>query len=345
MGEEKNVLPRLMLDASVVLNPVAFAVHLAAFSSHEQPVGVPVAWLWEELDRRYALLTLADVIGWLRSDLDRCLNEPLGSDQYAAPTASLAMLFAARRLGLIVPVATTHSIKFFESADWASYLSDALGPDWEEIGVSEHQGQTAWTAAVKVIAREKGMAREDLEHLYARNRDFSTSQTHEYPTYERLRSLSVVTLELLAGLCSRVSVSTPSPRIRNLIAQDCAMSEGIFIAPTELPLQPLIEQALVRNPRAKVRDALGVVGIRDLALLLGGAEELSEAIAQQLNNQRLAKDMGLYLLGLIPVVGNVATAVEGAELIRDLWKRATSDAPASAESLLYFSAAACTVRS
>lgn len=336
--------PRLMLDATVVLNPVAFAVHLAAFSSHEWPIGVPVAWLWEELERRYALLTLADDIGWLRNDLDRCLDEPLGGDQYASPIQSLAMLFAAHRLGLVVPVATTPSLKFFEGADWASYLSEALGSDWEEFPVSKQQGQTAWKAAINAVATEKGLPCEDLERLYERNRCFNTRQADEYPTYERLRSLSVVTLELMASLCLKVSVSTPSPRVRNLIVQDCASPEGIFIPPRDLPFQPLIERVLVRHHGATVRDALALVAIRDIASLLGGAEELSEVIAQHLAGGRLAKDVGLYLLGLIPVVGNIATAVEGAELIHDLWKYETSEAAGSAESLLYFAASSCTVQ-
>jgi hypothetical protein len=340
-GERRQMHAQLMLDARMVLNPVAFAVHLAAFSEHDRPLGVPAGWLWEELDRRYALLTLADLIGWLRDNLDRCMNEPLLANQPAAPTASLAMLFAARKLGLIVPVATTHSMKFFALGDWATYLSDALGSEWDEIEVTEHQGKTAWAAAVKVMSRQTGMPAEDLQDLYDRNKVFSTRQAHEYDTYERLRSLSVVTLELLAGLRSKMSISTPSPIVRNMVVHECASSEGIFIPPSDLPLQPLIERVLIQNPEAKVRDVIGIVGVRGLAFLLGGAEQLSDAITDDIVRHRLAKEISLYLLGLIPVVGNVVTAVEGAELVREVWRRTASGTSPSAESLLYFSSTAC----
>jgi hypothetical protein len=337
--------PRLIVDSAVLMNPLSFAVHLGAFAEPAQPLGIAVASLWEEFDRRYSLISLADTILWFRNDLDRCLAQPLHVSQYAVPDATLALLFAATHLGIARPTCTSHSMAFFRQGHWQSYLSDSLGDKWQVLEVDKSLGNACWQIALRQTSAETGESIERIEEFYdVVFRRLANKTYREFEVADRARTLSIGILEALAGLCFGTSLSTPDPLLRDLLLSH-ASSADLFVPPKQLPFQPMIERVAVHRETSTVRDIISIVELRRLATLLDGAEHMIEVLTSELAKRDLAKDSALFVLGLVPIVDKVVSAIEGGELVRRLWRARNDLVRPDAEHLLYWSSSTIQGRS
>lgn len=335
--------PHILLDASVLINPISLAVHLAAFADSTRPLGISVASLWEEFNRRYSLITLADVIPWFRDDLDRCMAQRIGVNQHAAPDATLALLIAATRLGILRPVCTESSMAYFQTDGWAGYLSSSLGDDWTVLHVEQSLFQNTWQIALLQTAHETGLSPDEISRNYEVVFRQLANQTHdEYAVADRARSLSVVLTEVFATLRAGASLSTPDPLLRDIVANNMHAA-ATLTPPDRLPFEPLIERVVVRTDTTTVRDILSIIELRRLSSFLGGADQLIELIEADLAARNLVKDAGLFLLGVLPVIGPIATAIEGRELLHRLWRVRSDNREPSAEHLLYWSPATITL--
>lgn len=333
---------KYLLDPSYLLDARSFAIHIAGLAEGSHPLGVPAAWLWEVLSERYSLLDLADAFLYYGDSLDRCLNHPIndpvfGGGHAVGPDAALTLLIAGSKLGYVVPVAEKRSIEFLKDADWASYLGKALGENWEELTCEKPEAEEIWSTAKRCTKRELSLTNEDLDELYARNRNFTTRRAHEYHIYNYLRRLSVIMGETLTFLNAGKSLSTASPATFNMIIEDLKSGTGIFQPPSSLPFQPLIQKVIFRKD-ALVKDVFAVVETRRLSDLLGGPDEFQEVIFGNIRHRTIAKRTALYLLGLVPIIGYVATGIEGLELIKEIWKSLHEGKKTTAGDLLYHSA-------
>lgn len=331
---------KMILDPSILLSPHSFAAHLAAVGDANSPFGIPISWLWEKLRDRYGLLDFSDCCNWLKSDIDKCLSTNLSLD-VKRPDGLLSMLIASCHLGYAVPFATGSGIEFFEQGDWATYLSDALEKDIEEIDLDENTKTQSWELTLKVVSEETGVSETDLGELVNRNKKFKTRTSKEYAIYEKLRKLNIMLIETLAAIKSGKQISTPSPDTRSLLLHSLNSSDAFYIPPNKLPLQPLIEEVIINQSDISVRDVFSIAGTRNLSSLLSGSEKLAELIIADFADKALAKDTVLYLLGLIPGVGNISNAIAGADLLQKLWKAKDKQSMYDPSYLLYFCSTEC----
>jgi hypothetical protein len=93
----------------------------------------------------------------------------------------------------------------------------------------------------------------------------------------------------------------------------------------------------MRKQHTTIRDICEIAGTRHLSQLLDGPEKLSGLILADIEHRELAKDTALYLLGLVPMLGNIANALSGADLLTKLWDARQRQSKIRADSLLYFS--------
>jgi hypothetical protein len=112
---------------------------------------------------------------------------------------SISLLVAGVRAGFLRPVATQQSFEFFAKGDWASFLGNAVGADWEPLTLPDEIKNRGIQSALLLTSQYAGISLSKIEALVHRNEKWSDRHPDEYPIYEYYRKLNVQAVETLAA--------------------------------------------------------------------------------------------------------------------------------------------------
>ncbi len=266
-----------------------------------------------------------------------CSNNTLDTKIYGNPldtlNASAALLSAACRHGLVRPVATKVLGEAMLQGDWDSYLSDLVG-SVDTLTPSRDLYKNTFDIALSEVSTELGMEREQVFDQYTRNIDCDQRKPEEYPVYERLRSLHVQLSELYAFLEAGCEISTSSNKVRKTVSNVLGAHGLITSNEIDDPMLPVVRKVTFDPTPFNVGDIVEMVESRQLLEKLGAMDLVFASQGRSETLKGFAKDMTLYLLGLIPGIGTIANILGAMNLLEEA--RTLLTKANDKESILYF---------
>lgn len=318
----------VVLAPDIILNPVSLSLNLIAFCKDGKRIGIPLAWLWKEIDMRIAdhfgLISVADDLAyysgkyvpfdekiWFKwEDINRGLVNDF--DKFST---SMAILKTAYELGFVEGFITEYDKWYFKHGMWNQYLLEIV-PEYKIIPFDKPMMKDIYLRSSKAICKKYRITRARLGEIIKRNEDFSTRVASEFPIYEDFCRLHVEIGQIFSACFNQYAISSSNEHVRTLIATRLQNE----LKPIDLEFQdekilPFLEIVKLDPYEFTIRDVAKIIENRSLLDKLGGMRAAIRKIEEVHGGNEFKKNMLLYILGWVPILDIPVKVFQGADLI------------------------------
>jgi hypothetical protein len=314
------------LAPDVILEPVSFSMNLITFCNDGKKVGIPLAWLWEEIDARigdqYGLISTADILAssskYIPYDERIWFSQEqieLGAiDDFSKFTISMDILKAAYESGYIEAFITEYDKWYFEHGDWVGYLLNIV-PKYKVIPFDEAMIHNIDSICSKAISGKYSLDEARLNSIIKRNEKWSTRVASEYPIYEDFRRLNIEIGQIFSACFNKYAISSSREHVRNTVVRRLGSEFKQIHTKSDNDVFPFLEIITISPHEFTIGDIVKIIDNRSLLDKFGSIRAAIEKINEIHERNEYKKNLLVYVLGWVPVVDIPVKIFEGAELI------------------------------